>query len=342
MTILALALIASPARANHAAAPGQVSVSMAQVVDALRPVALAAAPSGTKIVAAMEDGSVRIIDAKTRHTIRALARHPQSAYALAWSPDGQFVASGDETARIWIENALTGQKVREYRTHTKGIQKLSYNQFGTLLISTGKDDQVNVYDLTSAKPKEARHILGKGMNFYGATFNPQSTRFFTVGMLGGGLREYDASTGNLMHFLIDPTGQGIFDVSFSPAGTREISAGRDGNAIVWDAVSFRKVGTLRGHQDWVVNTALAPNGRLAATSSTDRTVKVWNLQSMQKVADLSGQCTVGSPLCFTGDGGTLVTVNDAGCLEFNNVSPAQIAATAVKPSPHKKLRHTRR
>jgi WD40 repeat protein len=336
MIALTLALLAPSGADTH------VTVSAGPIIEALHPIALAPAPSGSRIVAAMEDGSIRIIDAKTHQTIRALAKHPQPAYALAWSPDGQFVASGDETARIWIENALTGQKVREYRTHTKGIQKLSYNQFGTLLISTGKDDQVNVYDVTSKKPKEARHMLGKGMNFYGATFNPQSTRYFDVGMLGGGLREYDATTGNVVSFLVDPNGQGIFDVSFSLAGTRAVSAGKDGNAIVWDAKTCRKVGTLRGHQDWVVYTAFSPNGRLAATSSIDHTVKVWNLQSLQKLADIPGQCAVGSPLCFTADGGTLVTVNDMGCLEFNNVSPAQAVAQTAKPVPQKKAKHRRR
>lgn len=338
MTVIAIALLAAPSR-MHTAVP--ISVSIGRVIEAFHPTALCAAPTGSKIAAAMEDGSVRIIDARTHATVRVLAQHPQPVWALAWSPDGQFIASGDESARIWIENALTGQKVREYRNHTKGIEKLSYNQFGTMLISTGRDDQVNIYDLSSPKPKEARHILGKGMNFYGACFNPQSTRYFTVGMLGGGLREYDAVTGNLMHFLTDPNGQGIFDVSFCPAGTREVSAGKDGDAIVWDTKTDSKLGSLKGHQDWVVNTAVSPNGRLAATGSVDRTVKVWNLATMQKVADLEGQCAVGSPLCFTGDGSTLVTVSDMGYLEFNTVTPAQPFVSA-KTVAMKKSRRARR
>jgi WD40 repeat protein len=334
MTVLALILATSPANA-HFTHSAPITISVAHVVEAFKPIAFAAAPSGSKIVAAMEDGSVRIIDAKTHATVRPLATHLQPAYALAWSPDGQFVASGDETARIWIENALTGKKIREYRTHTKGIEKLSFNQFGTLLISTGKDDQVNVYDLDTPSTREARHILGKGMNFYGATFNPQSTRFFTVGMLGGGLREYDAMTGSVTHFLVDPAGQGVFDVSISPAGTREVSAGRDGNAILWDTKSCRRICSLKGHQDWIVNTAFSPNGLLAATSSTDRSVKIWNIQSMQKVGDLPSQSAVGSPLCFTADGSTLLSVNDMGFLEFNTVFPAQTVAF-VKPLPLKK------
>jgi WD40 repeat protein len=332
MTVLTILLATS---LNGPASP--VSVSLGHVVEAFRPIAFAAAPTGSKIVAAMEDGSVRIIDARTHSTVRVLAKHPGPVYALAWSPDGQFVASGDETARIWIENAFTGQKVREYRTHTKGIEKLSYNEFGTLLASTGKDDQVNVYNLTTPSNKEARRILGKGANFYGATFNPQSARYFTVGMLGGGMRVYDAFTGDVAHFLVDPNGQGIFDVSYCPAGNREISAGRDGNAILWDAKGFHKICTLRGHKDWVVNATVSPNGHVAATSSTDGSVKIWNLQSMQKVADLPSQTAVGSPLCFSADGSTLVSVNDMGFMEFNTVTPAQSGAAEVFTS--KKRRH---
>jgi len=337
MTIFALALVCAPTKA-HVKAP--ISINVAKVVTALRPIAFAPAPTGSKILASMEDGSVRVIDCKTRETVRPLNRHPQPAYGLAWSPGGQLVATGDETARIWIENALTGQKIREYRTHKRGIQKLSFNEFGNLLISTGQDDQVNVYNLQDPNPKEELEILGKGMNFYGATFNPQSSRFFTVAMLDGGMREYDCMTGHVNKFFSDPNGQGMFDVTYSPSGGREVSAGRDGKAIVWDSKTSKRLGTLQGHQDWVIKTAISPNGRLIATSSTDRTVKVWDMYTMTKVADLPNEMAVGSPLCFTADGATLVTVNVDGNLQFNSVNPPQAAVkplvqVAVRKSKHR-------
>ena len=203
-----------------------------KIVVGVHPIALAVAPTGTRFVACLEDGSVRIMDAKTRATIRTLDKHPGPAYAAAWSADGAFVAIGDETARIWIHNALTGAKVREYRTHTKGIEKLSFNLPGTLLISTGKDDQVNVYDLRTDDKKERMKVLGKGVNFYGATFHPKLPYTFAVGMLGGGARMYDALQGKLTGFLSDAGGQGIFDVAFNPAGTRAVGAGRDGTLLV--------------------------------------------------------------------------------------------------------------
>ena len=322
MPLLASLLIAAvPTKVT----PGKVAVGV-------RPIALAAAPTGSRFLACLEDGSVRIIDAKTHATIRTLDKHPGPAYAAAWSADGAFVATGDETARIWIHSAITGKKVREYRTHTKGIEKLSFNLPGSLLLSTGKDDQVNVYDLRTPSAKERMKVLGKGQNFYGATFHPKLPYTFLVGMLGGGGRMYDALQGKPSGFLIDPVGQGVWDVAFNPAGTRCVTAGRDGNAVVWDPMRGKRLGSLKGHQDWVVNAAISPNGRLLATGSSDRTVKVWDLVTMAKVAEIPNEFTVGSPVLFTADGNSLITVTDAGDLQFSAVTPSQAVKPLAKPA----------
>jgi WD40 repeat protein len=323
MSIIATALLlASGSNQGLTVTPGKT-------IDGLRPIAFAAAPTGSKFVACMEDGSVRVIDAKTRQTVRMLDKHPQPAYAAAWSPDGLRIAVGDETARVWIHSAVSGQKLREYRCHIRGIEKLSFNVGGNLLISTGKDDTIKVYNLDNQSPKEAVNILGNGANFYGAIFSPKLSTTFVTGILGPGARFYDATTGKVSGFLTGHDNQGVFDMAFNSTGTRAVSAGRDGTAIVWDTKSDKKIASLKGHQDWVMDVAYAPNGKLIATSSTDRTVKVWNAYSYQKVADLSNESFVGSPICFTADGNTLVTVNDQGFLQFNNIGPAQAAAPST-------------
>lgn len=340
MTLLAALAMASPQAAPIQIIPGKQA-------PGLRPIAFAAAPTGSQFVASMEDGSVRIIDAKTGQTVRNLNKHPQPAYALDWSKDGKFIATGDETARVWLENALTGEKMREFRTHTRGIQRLSFNIAHTLLITTGRDDAIHVLDLESTKPKEARSILGAGANFYGATFNPRSLSEFTTATLTvGGGREYDAMSGKSSGLLTGHDAQGAMAVAYNPAATRIATGGKDGGVSLYDGASLKKLATFRGHGDWVMDMTFSPNGRLLATSSTDQTVKVWDIKSMQKVADIPKQSFVGSPLCFTGDGTTLVTVSDQGYLQYNKVTPTQPAELPpakpvkapikAKPAPKKK------
>jgi len=290
----------------------------------------------------MEDGSVRIMDGKTHQTIRTLAKHLQPAYAAAWSADGQYVATGDETARIFIESPLSGEKFREYRTHTKGIQKLSFSVTRQYLISTGKDDQINIYDLSSPSTKEVRKILGKGANFYGAVCSPKLPYTVSTGILGSGGRCYDCSSGKMTGFLTTNDDQGVFDVCYNPAGTRLVTAGKCGESDVFDAKTLKKLGALKGHQDFVMYAAYSPNGNLIATGSTDRTVKLWNAYTFEKVAELPNQNTVGSPVCFSADGTTLATVSDQGYLQFNTITPSQAAVdkpVAKKGKKSKKRKH---
>lgn len=310
-----------------------VVVAPGPQVQGLRPLAYAPSPTGSKVLVTLEDGSARIFDAKTRQTVKVLAKHPQPAYACAWSPDGLFVATGDESARIWIENARSGQKVREYRTHTKGIQKLSFNIAGNLLISTGKDDEIKVYDINKTSAKEVQHVLGKGANFYGAVFNPKLPYTFATGiLLNGGGRTYDANSGNVASFLGGHDSQGAMDVAFNPAGTRVATAGKDATTVVMDTKSYKRIGALKGHEDWVMSVAYSPNGKYIATSSTDRTVKIWDATSLQKVGELQNQSFIGSPLAFTADGTSLLTVTDQGFLAVNPITPAQAAVVEVVPA----------
>jgi len=333
MLILTAILALSPAKGGAA---NTVSVTVTKVEEALRPIALAAAPTGSRFAAAMEDGSVRIIDAQTRDTVKTLTKHMDPSYGIAWSDDGTLVATGDERARIYVENVLTGRMEHQYRTHTKGIQQLSFSANRQYLVSTGKDDFVKVYDLTSNKTKECCSVAGNGLNFYGATCDPKIPFLFAVGDLGTGGEMIDARSGKVDRYIVGHGNQGIFDVAFNPAGTRFVTAGRDNNAILWDFKTGKKVGTLQGHTDWVMQAAFSPNGNLVATSSTDGSVKVWNTFSLQKVADLPHQMGVGgSPLCFTADGKSLITVNDAGNLEYNSVSPIQKAEDIVAAPPKK-------
>lgn len=336
LTAAAFALITSAPNAT-------ISVSLIKKMQGLHALAFAPAPSGSKIAVTLENNDVRIIDAATRQTIKTLSGHPQPPYAVAWSKDGTFIATGDESARIFIWNALTGEKMKTIIGHIRGIQCLSFNSTRTLLASTGKDDVVNVWNVSTGK--KAAEILGKGMNFYSACFNPKLDTLL-VGMLGGGARTYriGGDGAHVMNFLtyVNPNGMahGVLDINWSPDGARAITAANDNTAILWDMKTFKKIGTLKGHQDWVVRAQFSPNGKLVATSSSDRTVKVWDTKTLVPVATLENEGAVGSPLCFSSDGKFLMTTGVDDNLEFYSITPAQGSGSTVVTKLPKK-RHGR-
>ncbi|MBI3722072.1 MAG: WD40 repeat domain-containing protein, partial [Fimbriimonas ginsengisoli] len=265
-------------------------------------IALAAASTGSRFAATMEDGSVRIIDASTRITGQTLIGHPQPPYAVVWSADSKLIASGDESARVFVWDVHSGQRIKTFRSHIRGIQRLSFDPKHTRLMSTGKDDVLKIYNLKTGKDEHT--ILGKGANFYGAMFDRKGSRILT-GILGDGARLYDLS-GNLVGLLKGHQGMGVNDVDLNSSGSRALTVGRDGNAIVWDMGSRAPLGALQGHKDWVQSGRFSPNGRMAATSSVDRTVRIWDTVKMTSVGILENESAIGSPLCWTGDGRYLI------------------------------------
>jgi WD40 repeat protein len=309
-----------------------VSIKPLKTVEGIRPLAFAPGPKASRFVCSLEDKSVRIMDAATHSTIRTFTGHPQPPMAVAWSADGEIIASGDESARVITWNAETGARLQTMQGHQRGIQDLSFNFPRTLLVSTGKDDMVKIWN--PATGKSVASIPGNGANFYSATFCGK-TSDFGVGILGPGAREY-LPNGKVEGFFTEKDGQGVFDIAFNPAGTRAVTAGRDGKAIVWDTKTHEKLGTLYGHADWVVHCAWSPNGKWIATSGDDRTVRIWNPYTFKQVGELDDQQAIGSPICWTADGKYLISVDISDFLEVNSVTPPQAGGATPNETPTKK------
>jgi WD40 repeat protein len=72
----------------------------------------------------------------------------------------------------------------------------------------------------------------------------------------------------------------------------------------------RLVRTLRGHKDWIGRIAWSPDGRLLATPSQDKTIRLWNAETGDCVRVLSGEFPIESAafdpqsrMLASGDGG---------------------------------------
>jgi WD40 repeat protein len=56
------------------------------------------------------------------------------------------------------------------------------------------------------------------------------------------------------------------------------------------------------HDGWILGLALGPDGRYIATGGYDRTVRIWNASSGEKVRELIGHATEVFSVAFSGDG----------------------------------------
>lgn len=316
MMTLTVALILAPTTAP--------TLSRIKTMDGIRSIAVAPAPTGSVVAISCEDRSIRLVNCATRQGVGTLTGHPQPCYGIAFHPTGKILATADESARIWLWDVKTGKKIKEFdrmKGHIRGVQWLSFSQDGKRLASTGRDDVLIIWDVAKGTP--IAKILGKGANFYGCTYSPGGS-ILAAPTLGNGLRFYRAGDNSLVTAVDASEGQGTLGVAFNAAGTRAISACRNNNAVIWDVAGRKKLLNLKGHGDWVMSVAISPNGKLAASSSSDRTVKIWNSISGECIQTIENSCAVGAPLCFTADGKFLISANDMDAPQVWSITPPQV------------------
>lgn len=315
--------------------PATLAVTASKKVQGIRAISLAASPTGARLAVGIEGGGIKIVDAATGATLKELTPHPQDAKALAWSPDGRILATGDETARIRFYNTKTWTH-REIRPHTRAILSLAFNTKGTMLVSTGADDVVKLWNM-SALAKPVLDYQGRGANLYGAEFVGTTNDFACATLTDtaivvtpkGQVKKKLTTTNNL---------SGSNDIAINPVASRAVTAGRDNAAAVFDLKTGYRIGYLRGHADWLTAVQFSPNGQWCATSSSDGTVRVYDMKSSKSSVTLQMQLGVGSPVAFTSDGKTLATVDAFNNLQLNrlSVNVASKVATTTKSKTKKR------
>lgn len=155
----------------------------------------------------------------------------------------------------------------------------------------------------------------RGLAGGGAQLSPDGTRLATAGTMltsnesGTDVAIWDARTGRqLIAFRAHETK--IWDLEFSPDGSRLVTASGDQTAKVWDAMTGDRL-SLLNHEDAIYSASFSPDGAQVATSGQAGVLRIWDAETgdlMKEIGD-SGEALAGNK--FSPDG-TLVAAGTIG------------------------------
>jgi len=123
----------------------------------------------------------------------------------------------------------------------------------------------------------------------------------------GGVRLYDASTGRLIR-VIGETGDR--SVVFSPDGKLLTAAGFHMDKLVslWDVATGKRLQTFTGQTEWEADaTAISPDGKLLASTATDKQILVWEIATGELRLQLKDQPFRIAALAFSPDSALLAS-----------------------------------
>jgi WD40 repeat protein len=101
-----------------------------------------------------------------------------------------------------------------------------------------------------------------------------------------------------------------------------LSGGKDNIVTLWDltAIPPKIVRTFEGHNGAIKSIDISRDGRMVATGSTDRTVRVWDFQSANLVYELQGHSKDVNCVTFSPDGKTLASGGADGIINLWNMN----------------------
>jgi WD40 repeat protein len=225
---------------------------------------------------------IRMLDLETFESVTdPLPATYEGVISSAFDADG---------ARLFVD--ASGESRDDYVTEvwdTIGWQPLdplkgglpATNARGTLLATVDKKGTIYIYDIRDhASPSEIRRIdiarlLAAGERAERITFASNASDLAVV-TSGGDVYICDAKSGaERFHFFVGDFAAHV--AAFSPDGA-EIAVG-DANGVIhfWNVQTGTKIGELGGHTGYVYGLCWSADGKMLASASGDKTVRVWKM-----------------------------------------------------------------
>jgi len=282
-----------------------ITPKIAPTVPLKRSIQAVAFSPKVPFVAVGRYGEVELVNPATKEVVRRLSGFTGKVNAVAFSPDGETVyAAGGEAGILGIVRSWKtsdGSSLRSFEGHTDAAYALAVSPDGQWIATGAYDQKIRLWD--TATGKEIALLKGHNGAVNGLSFRPDG-KVLASASADRTVKLWSIPTGQRLDTLSQPTKEQT-SVVFSADGKTLFAAGGDNRIRVWAISAAAKEGTNKiltsrfAHEGGLLNLALSADGKLLASTATDKTLKLWNTADLTEKLLLEKQPDWSSALAFT-------------------------------------------
>ncbi len=193
--------------------------------------------------------------------------------------------------RILTKPKKTNPLIRTFSGHKGMITDCAFNPKGDIIVSSGMDRQLKIWDVKTAK--EISTLGGHNHEVTGCAFSPDGKRIVSSSK-DGTVRIWEVGTSREIITIGEASGDQLSEVTFmtccafSPDGQYIAAGDSEGKIKLWDADNREMILDFQGHRSWIVQLEFSHDWKQIASASFDNTIKVWDTISGRQIADFKG------------------------------------------------------
>lgn len=310
-------------------------------------------PNGQLLASGSGDKTLRLWDIHTQTPYRTCIGHASNVLCVSWSPCGKKVASASENGKILVWNAEDGAQIGKPMTaHKKWITCLSWEPFHSnetcrFLVSSSKDSTLRIWDTVLSQT--VRELNGHSMSVTcvkwggrGLIYSSSQDRTIKVWKADDGklcrVLEGHGHWVNTLALNADyALRTGAFEITnkkndletpkerakrrYEAVGEEMLVSGSDDfTLILWKPETSKKpFERMTGHQQLINDVKFSPDGRLIASASFDKSIKLWNGITGKFVAVLRGHVQRVHSIAWSADSRLIVSGSADSTLKAWNI-----------------------
>eukprot|EP00823_Brevimastigomonas_motovehiculus_P000237 TRINITY_DN10342_c0_g1_i1.p1 TRINITY_DN10342_c0_g1~~TRINITY_DN10342_c0_g1_i1.p1 ORF type:complete len:302 (+),score=51.50 TRINITY_DN10342_c0_g1_i1:73-978(+) len=223
------------------------------------------------------DHSIRFWDATACKCYRNLQFQESQVNCLHVTPDKKFLAvAGNPHVRLFEIASSNPNPVTSYDGHTNNVTAVGFQRDRKWMYTGSEDGTIKIWDLRA--PGYQRDYQSKSM-INSVVLHPNQIEIIS-GDEDGTIRVWDLVSNKISYELMPDAKTPIRSITIASDASLVLAGNNKGIVYVWKLGkdSFEPLHKIEAHNTYCLKCLLSPDVKVLATTSADKTVKLWNVE----------------------------------------------------------------